>query len=340
MYPPREYLLSADTRPFIVITTVNYQSVIDEIETLDLVCGEDFCVTPLLNERKKKDELKALDKLVLVSSPEHAQSNCTGGGLYLLSTLEHSVKKIVSGKGRGLTRLDEGYAWVDMLKGIVFLDDNFNETDVMELAPNSEAHGIYYYEQEDSLLVAQPGRDSIAVYDKSTRAQIKEIFVSTKWSKNKKDNHHLNDMCVYAGSIFQSMFSFSGNWPNEVYDGGVMEIDFESGEIIGPVIDGMWMPHSVSRVGGKLTCVDSMRGTIIQSSYRTLGKFPGFVRGMDYDGKFFFVGVSEHRYPEKLYGDSLNIGLDAGVIVFDDNTKMSRFIAMPQITSIHALITI
>ena len=136
------------------------------------------------------------------------------------------------------------------------------------------------------------------------------------------------------------MFSFSGNWPNEVYDGGVMEIDFESGEIIGPVIDGMWMPHSVSRVGGKLTCVDSMRGTIIQSSYRTLGKFPGFVRGMDYDGKFFFVGVSEHRYPEKLYGDSLNIGLDAGVIVFDDNTKMSRFIAMPQITSIHALITI
>ena len=63
--------------------------------------------------------------------------------------------------------------------------------------------------------------------------------------RTKKDNHHVNDPFVYGDSLFISMFSFSGNWLSEVYDGGVMEIDLETNEIIGQVITNKWMPHSI-----------------------------------------------------------------------------------------------
>ena len=69
----------------------------------------------------------------------------------------------------------------------------------------------------------------------------------------------------------------------------------------------------------------------------TLGKFPGFMRGLDYDGRYFFIGSTEHRYPEKLKGVSLNISLDTGFVIFDAETKMSRFCPLPQTEAVHSL---
>ena len=44
--------LKSIENPFIIITTANYISVIDDLEKLGFVMGDDFCCTPLLNERK------------------------------------------------------------------------------------------------------------------------------------------------------------------------------------------------------------------------------------------------------------------------------------------------
>ena len=48
------------------------------------------------------------------------------------------------------------------------------------------------------------------------------------------------------------------------------------------------------------------------------------VRGLDHDGRYYFIGATEHRYPEKLKGISLNISLDTGLYVFDPETSTVR----------------
>ena len=325
---------------YVVITTVNYQSVIDELHEMGFVMGEDFCCTPLLNERENKDRLKNLNYKVLFASPVQKYDQVTGGGLYLLDTKCGKVEKIYSGKLRGIVRAGKYIIVVDMLRGLVILNNDFEEEKVLKFQKNSEPHGIAYDCKNNNLILAQPGRDSIAVYSLDEEKQIQEFFISSKWAKNKKDNHHINDPLVYGDSIFISMFSFSGNWPNECYDGGVLEMDLSTGKVIGKVMTDMWMPHSTQRVGGVLTCLDSMRGELRMMNHRVLGKFNSFIRGLDYKEGYYFIGASEHRYPEKLKGISNNISLDSGIYIFDSESKMSRFLPVCETESIHSLIVV
>jgi len=329
----------ADNRPFVVISTVNYMSVIDDLTELGYVMGEDYCCTPLLNKRKDKDDLVNHEQTILVSSSQHSADETTGGGLYEVTLNPYSVNKVYIGKGRGVAHSGDHYYLIDMLRGVVVLDHDYNEVRVIELQRNCEPHGICVDEKRNWIFIGQPGRDSVAAYDLSTDKLVKEYFISDKWAKNKKDNHHPNDPYVYEDSLYVSMFSFSGNWLHEVYDGGVMEIDLRTDKIIGPVITDKWMPHSITRVDGKLTLLNSMVGELWHGSYGMIGKTFGFARGLDWDGKYYYIGITEHRYPEKLYGISDNISMDTGFFVFDPKTKMSKFVSLTSnMESIHALL--
>ena len=336
VYPPSH--IDLDEKPFIVISTVNYMSVIDELETMGYIMGEDYCCTPLLNERKAKDDLFNVNQSVLVSSSQHHADEASGGGLYKVNLNPYSVEKVYVGKGRGIAYHDSRYYLIDMLRGIVVLDEEFNEVEVIEIAKNSEPHGLCVDVKRGWVFVGLPGRDSVAAYDIKTRGLVKEYFISKKWSHNKKDNHHVNDPHVFGDSLYISMFSFSGNWLNEVYDGGILEIDLLNDEIVGEVWRDLWMPHSVSRVNGKITVLNSMNGELWSASYGLLGKIDGFARGLDYDGKYFYIGCTQHRYPEKLTGISQNVGMNTGFHIFDPETKMSRFINMDNAESIHSIL--
>lgn len=332
--------IDMDKKPFVVISTVNYMSVIEDLEELGYVMGEDFCCTPLLNKRKSKDDLLTNSQTLLVASPQHYSDEVSGGGLYKVQLTPFSIEKVYKGKARGISSFNDRYYLIDMLRGIVVLDDEFNEIEVIELQKNSEPHGIFIDSKREWIFIGQPGRDSVAVYDITTKKLINEYFISSKWSINKKDNHHVNDPFVYGDSLYISMFSFSGNWLNEVYDGGVLEIDLNSGEIIGPVITDKWMPHSITRVDGKLTLLNSMVGELWSGSYAKLTETNGFARGLAYDDKYFYIGMTEHRYPEKLLGIKDNISMDTGIFVFDKTTKMSKFYEMKNIESIHSLMVL
>jgi len=325
---------------YVVITTANYQSVVDELGGFGLVMGDEYCCTPLLNERRHKDELKGVDRTVLLTSPMHYSDETNGGGLYAVQTRDGSIRKVYSGKGRGLVRAGEDILMLDMLKGLVILDDNFDVRRTIQLQTNSEPHGLYYDQNADRVYIGQPGRDSIAIYSLSEGTLVGEIFISDKWSRNRKDNHHINDIYVHDGSLFICLFSFSGNWMHEVYDGGILEICVGSEEILGPVVSGLWMPHSVQRIGGQLTYLDSMRGELRNTSWDVLGKFNGFLRGLDFDGRYYYVGTTEHRYPEKLHGLSRNISLDTGFHIFDAKNKMSRFFSLPVTDGVHSVLVV
>lgn len=325
---------------YIIICTANYPSVIDELSSLGFVMGENYCVTPLLNERKNKDDLKQIDKKVLVSSPQHSFKSDSGGGIYECHTRTGVYEKKYTGKCRGMSLTDDYLLVIDMLKGLVVLDrKDYSHINTIELQPNCEAHGVYFDTLSGRMFVGQPGRDSIAIYSGVMDPKLEdEIFLSPKWQVNKKDNHHVNDIYVEGDSLYVSMFSFSGNWMNEVYDGGILEIHLPTKSSVGTVVSNLWMPHSVNRFNGQLCYVDSMRGELFNTTWKKVGCFNAFIRGLDYDGKYYYVGASEHRYPEKLIGISENIGLDTGFFIIDPNTKMSRFFQTRATESIHSVI--
>jgi hypothetical protein len=326
--------------PFVIISTANYISVIDDLEELGYVVGEDYCCTPLLNERKNKDDLLNHKQSLLISSPQHFSDKNYGGGLYQVSLNPYKITKVYIGKTRGISKYNDKYYVIDMLKGIVVLDKNYKEIDIIELEKNSEPHGIFVDKHNKLIYVGSPGRDSIAVYSINTKKMVNEYFISDKWGVNKKDNHHVNDPFVFGNSLYISMFSFSGNWMNEVYDGGIMEIDLNSGKVLGPVFSNKWMPHSVTRVNGKLTFLNSMMGELYHASYGMICKTSGFARGLAHDGKYFYIGTTEHRYPEKLKNISNNISLDTGFYVFDENSSLTKFYDMPMIEAIHSIVVI
>lgn len=334
---PKQLISEDRDSLYVVITTASYPSVIDELLTLGFVMGDDFCCSPLLNERRSKDELKSVDRTVLLSSSTHHSDNTSGGGVYAVRTSDGSVSKMYSGKVRGMARVGKQTLVLDMLVGLVLLDEAFKVVQTIPLQSKTEPHGLCYDQDSNNVFIGQPGRDSIAVYSLGDGTLVREFFVSEKWSRNKMDNHHINDICVYDGSLFVSMFSFSGNWMHETYDGGILEIELESGKILGPVVSDLWMPHSVQRIDGKLTYIDSMHSEL-RSSRNTIGKFSGFLRGLDFDGRYYYVGTTEHRYPEKLRGLSLNISLDTGFYLFDAESKMSRFFPLASTDGIHSVL--
>jgi len=329
--------INLEDKPFVVISTVNYMSVIDDLHSLGYVMGEDYCCTPLLNKRKQKDDLANHKQTILVSSSQHSADKFSGGGLYKVTLNPYNVEKVYVGKGRGISFFENHYYLIDMLRGVVVLDKSFNEVDLIEIQKNSEPHGICIDSKRGWICIGQPGRDSVAVYCVKSYKFIKEYFISNKWKHNKKDNHHVNDPFIHDDSLFVSMFSFSGNWLNEVYDGGVLEIDLNEDKILGSVFSDMWMPHSITRVNGKLTLLNSMVGELWSASYGLLTKTSGFARGLAYDNKYFYIGITEHRYPEKLLGISNNISMDTGFYIFDSISKMSKFYNLKNIESIHSL---
>jgi hypothetical protein len=324
--------------PFVIIATANYMSVIEDLEKLNFVMGEDYCCSPLLNQKKDKDDLLNHHQSLLISSPQHFSDSKRGGGLYKVNLKPFEIEKVYTGKARGISKYNNRYYVIDILRGVVVLDKNYKEIDIIKLEKNSEPHGIFVDEASKLIYIGTPGRDSVSVYSISTKEKINEYFVSNKWSINKKDNHHVNDPFIYGNSLYISMFSFSGNWMNEVYDGGILEIDLKSGKILGPVFSDKWMPHSITRINGKLTFLNSMLGELYHASYGMICKTNGFARGLAHDGRYFYIGTTEHRYPEKLKNISNNISLDTGFYVFDEKSSLTKFYSMPDIEAIHSIV--
>ena len=71
------------------------------------------------------------------------------------------------------------------------------------------------------------------------------------------------------------------------------------------------------------------------------GTFPGFTRGLDFDGQFYYVGQSKNRNYSKVVGRSNNISVDCSVIVFDPIRKVSRSFQFPiEIGEIHSILLV
>ncbi len=114
------------------------------------------------------------------------------------------------------------------------------------------------------------------------------------------DRCHLNGMALvdgrprYVTALGQT--DEPAGWRENKARGGIL-MDVASGEVIAR---GLSMPHSPRWYAGRLWVCESGAGTLgyidpATGRYEAIAEFPGFTRGLDFVGKFAFVGLSQVR---------------------------------------------
>jgi len=328
---------------FIIICTTSFAEVSKQLSDYGFEYGADFCVSPILNDLRIIDELENISKKMLFSSGSpKAESSQYGGGIYELSVNgdEWSHKKVISGNCYGLIAFNDNYISVDTERGIFEFNSNYEVIRSKELPTGMRAHGVQYSKKHNRFYVAGSYIDGVLILD-SDFNPIDEISLSYKKARFGDPKHHCNDCLVVGDSLYVSMFSMTGNYQNDVFDGCIMEYDIVSKERVGAIAQNLWMPHNIQMINGSLHVLNSLEGQLLKNNLQVIGEFPAFTRGLGFDGVYYFIGQSRNRNHSKNLGVSKNISIDAGIIVFDEHTKASRFLQLPpKISEIHSILLI
>lgn len=328
---------------FIIICTTSFLEVSMQLENFGYIPEKDFIVSPILNDLRIISELENHStKILFTSGVPESDDPKSGGGIYELTLEGHSwdYRKIYSGICYGLIRYGDNYISVDDKNGIIEFDKEYKILRSKKLPLATRGHGVSYSEITKCFYVVASYRDEILILDEEFN-QIDTIKLSNKFELEGSPAHHCNDLCVVGHSLYVTMFSYSGNWKKDIFDGVVMEVDITTNEIKGPIVNDLWMPHNVVFLDGSLVVLDSLRGELKKNNVQTVGKFPAFTRGIDFDGIYFYIGQSRNRNYSKNLGVSLNISIDTGIVIFDETTKASRTIYLPQrLSEIHSILVI
>jgi hypothetical protein len=184
--------------------------------------------------------------------------------------------------------------------------------------------------------VACSYRDSVLELDGSFSIE-REFTISDKIEYADEAVHHCNDCLAIENSLYVTMFSSSGNWMEDSFDGCVAEFNIATGERRRDVQTGFWMPHNVDMFNGSLHVLDSLPGELRFNNLSVQGTFPAFSRGLDYDGGIYYVGQSMNRNHSKVIGESKPVSIDCGVVLYDYDLQISRFLHFPDDRGIHSI---
>lgn len=320
----------------VVIMTTSF---VDIVKQLKKIVTLKVYVSSLLKNHLSIDYLQNIKKNILISSGlPPIKSKKSGGGLYLikLNGSKYDIKKVYSGNVHGVISYKKGYAISDSINGVIILNKNFNVIKKSSYPLNTRAHGIAY-DENNNFYVACSMTDKIKIFNKDLRF-VGTISISEKFEKMKSPQHHLNDIFIKDGNLYVSMFSLSGNHKNNVYDGCVCEIDLKTKKINENIYTNLMMPHSIKYVNDSFTVLDSLNGDLIIGSERT-ANFPGFSRGLSFDGEFYFIGQSRNRNFSLVSQKKNNISIDNSIIIYDHKNKISRNIILPfEISEIHEVL--
>ncbi len=338
---PKKLLEGNRSDYFVIITTTSFPVVAEQLIALGFTPEREFVVSPILNDLRIIGEMETKRAKLLFSSGAPPVDSATfGGGIYEL-TLDggsHTYRKVYSGNCHGIFPLKDTVLIVDDHEGLVELDSSYKPIRSGKVPTASRPHGIAFSELTGLFYVVSSYLDQVMVFNREFET-VGSFPISDKMNHEGIPCHHCNDICAVGSSLYVSMFSYTGNWRRDVYDGVVLEINIKTGKVIGPVITDLWMPHSVDYIEGSVVVLDSLRGELKKNNAQVVGRFPGFARGLGFDGKHFWIGQSRNRNFSKFLGLSLNTSIDTGIILFDEDTKVSRTLQLPNsIAEIHAIV--
>lgn len=325
---------------FVVICTTSFSEVSDQLIKYGYKPNEDFVVSPILNDLRSISDLEKIKRKLIFSSgsPKKNESD-SGGGIYLMEVNGTSWKysKKISGNCYGVIKYGNNFISIDTDIGIFEFNKNFKILRSKKLPKHSRGHGLHYNEHRSEFYVVCSYLDAILVLDKKFNIKNK-IQISNKIKHEKTPHHHCNDCVSFKNSLYVSMFSKSGNWKLDSFDGAIMEIDLKQKKPVFTLTENLWMPHNPKIINGSFYVLDSLRGNLKGNNFNILGSFPAFTRGLTHDGSFFYIGQSRNRNFSKNIGINNNTSIDAGITVFDEQKKISRFLQVSsKISEIHSI---
>lgn len=328
--------LEEQPRPFVVITTVGFLDVKAQLESYGYKEGVDFCVSPVLRDFAVLERIANHKARVLFTCSDPYNRGDKRGGLYELKIPSGKVTQLRGGHCHGLARGPVGCLALvnDTAGGVEILSRHMERINFIELPPDARPHGVAV--EGEWIAVAFSGLDQVALYKNFSLHEMG--YVSNKFECAGLPAHHVNDICIADGILYISMFSHSGNWKRGVFDGVILEHRLGERDAfysVPPVIEGLSLPHTPRVIDGILHFCESMEGRVWKGS-KVLATFTGFVRGIDYDEQFYYVGQSQHRHITRRLGAD-NISLDTGIFILDAETKCTRFYPTPGLTDINAV---
>jgi len=327
---------------FIIIATSGFPDVDRQLRDYGFAPGVHYCVSPSLKNFQVVSRINGHSQQVLLTCSDRPAPDqaLKGGGLYAYDIATRKNNKLLSGLCHGITQSGDRIFLVDDTVGVRVLNLDLETIATVELPPKSRPHGIAHCPKRNMIFVNFSGRDAVGMYRADTGEYVGEISLSVKYKQSGVPQHHINDCCVYGDTLYVSMFSFSGNWKIGMYDGGILQFDIDSQACMGSVANDLWMPHTPVVINGVLHYCDSMRGIISDTTWRVMTQFNGFVRGIAYDGTFFYIGQSTHRYIDRRAGTTNNISLDTGIFLVDQDNKATKFFSLPELSDINSVLVV
>ena len=318
---------------FVVITSSAYESIIPQLIEYGLSPGVDFCVTPALNSLKIITQIHSHQSKLLISSPDHQVYSGLGsriglsggadslGGLYVYDIGTQDCVKVLDGTFHQIVDTGDEFYVAEEKRGVCRVSRDFELVDSFGVEPGMKPHGIAYWPDRNIVFLGHSTFDKVVGFDAETKEQVFEIELTNKYRKDGLPHHWINDLCYKDGYLYISMFSQSGARAEGVYDGGILQIDLGNIENRYVLVNDAWMPHTVRFFDSQMCYLDSMNGLLYKSAREVIGEFPPFIRGLAYDGVYYYVGQSEVRNFTALKGTTKLIAMTAGFYMFDEETN-------------------
>lgn len=329
---------------FILICSTAINSISKQLESYNFSPNTDFAISPILNDLLAISDLENLNtSFYFTSGTIPVEGEEFGGGLYkcVINGVSHKLTKLYSGPTYGAIKRNKDILFIDTDKGIISYNESSGDIKLKcELPKKSRAHGISYNKITKCYYVTCSYLDAVLEIDENWKIK-RELRLSDKIDKTNEPMHHCNDNYSIGNSLYVSMFSSTGNWKNDSFDGCVAEFDLTTGERLPDIYNGLYMPHNIEMFDGSLHILDSLPGHLRYINFSIQGTFPAFTRGLDYSNGLYYIGQSKNRNYSRVMGISNNISIDCGVIAFNPEIKASRFFQFPYtIGEIHSIVCI
>ena len=331
---------------YVIITAGPYEGIVATLLEHGLQPGSDFCCCPEYYDFQLLEYMRNYQQRVIVSCSDyldktHARYSRAGGGLYRYHIGPNKMDILVPGQFRQIEKVGDSYFAIEYVEMKVYvLDTEFNVITTYPLdRPNY--CGIAYDAKRDIVVVANSTTDELSVHERDGFKLINRVPYSRKASDGLRSPHHLNDVTIDGDYLYVSYFSHTGGWRKGQYDGGISEYHLDRlSDGPSPMAGGLWSPHSPKIFEGNLCYLDSMRGRLHVSNQSIAAEFPGFARGLAYDGNFYYVGMSEDMYLSRVYSQRNCIMMNAGFYMLDLMTRAARFYPMLDNMNIHDLMVL
>lgn len=327
---------------FFIITSSNYSSIANDLKKNGLRSGTDFVCLPEFYDFAHLVKMRSSTGKILLSSSDESKKKATrysghGGGIFLVEFDEMNVtiKKIINGSFRQISKKDDGYFCANYKSGDIYLlDKKFKIKKIFKTKINTLC-GIDYNEKKDELICVSSVEDCIYLFSCTQNKIIKKINFK-KSSSSLNSNHHINDVKFLDDQIFITFFSATGSWKQGLFDGGIAKLDLNKNDEEFEIIsNNSTQPHSPEIIDGSVSFCDSCNMNVILGGQKKPLNFNGYVRGLDQHSQHIFVGQSETMYLSRMMKNNKLLELTSGIHIVNYSLNVSRFLPTFGICNIH-----